>query len=164
MMKPDTNPVKSEAQRLVDKIKASKAAARAKRLARLADPNTPPSQRKKDEWWEQYETQQQDANERYEAQEREVQQRKVEELYEALQREAQRREAPEWQAQLPKPKRKSGRKSVNDNDQRERGIKILVANRKLKGKRALEALRKAGIEGGRTTMYEIIKAAKKVRK
>ena len=149
---------------LVARLRASKAAARAERLARLADPTTPPSQRRIDEARERYETQQQDANERYERQQRQAQQREVEQRYDAHQREAQRREALERQAQQPKPKpkpkpkRKSGggRKPSIEPDLITKGIKVLRSHGLTTIKDARKKLRSEGINGSDSALYRLI--------
>ena len=73
---------------------------------------------------------------------------------------------PKSQPKPPKPKRKSGggrKRSIND-DQMDKGINIICSNSKLKGKTALKKLRAAGIEAGNTTLYKIIRAARKFQK
>ena len=97
-MRNDTDTVSARVERLLDQLRASKAAARTERLTRLADQNTPPEQRKVDEARERYDVQLREAQERHDAQEREAHRREVAKRFDELEKEAQRREA-----QQPKP-------------------------------------------------------------
>jgi colicin import membrane protein len=146
-------------ERLLDRLRASQAAARAKVASRLADPNTPPEERTRLEASQRWDEAREEAQQRDKAQQRAAQQLEVEKRYEEHQREAQRREAQErYEAREtePKPKRKSGRRPSIAPDQIAKGIEILRSNSKLKDKAAHKKLRDAGIDGSDSALRRLI--------
>jgi hypothetical protein len=92
-MKHDTEP-DAITRRLVDQLRTANAAARAERLARLADPNTPPDERRMLEVREHLDAQAEAGRIRREAQEREAHQREVQRRFDEHLIEAQRRGRP----------------------------------------------------------------------